>query len=97
MAATCSRARMLASKGDRNAMDLADLFCREARLRIASHFRNLFGPHDGALYRISRQVLQDEYLWLEQGIVGMVPPKPSGGVGAHGDITPRPEPASIGD
>jgi alkylation response protein AidB-like acyl-CoA dehydrogenase len=71
MAATCSRAHMLAARGDRNALDLADLFCREARLRIADHFRNLFGPNDGALYRISRQVLEGEYQWLEDGIVPM--------------------------
>ena len=96
MAATCSRAHMLARHGDRNALDLADLFCREARLRIAQHFRTLFGPNDGALYRVSQQVLKDEYPWLEQGIVGMEPPVPSGGAGEDRTAA-REEPAEIGD
>ncbi|HEX5438892.1 MAG TPA: acyl-CoA dehydrogenase family protein [Gemmatimonadaceae bacterium] len=98
MAAACSRAQMLASRGDENALALADLFCREARLRIAEHFRHLFGPNDRALHRVARDVLKDDYLWLEQGIVGMAPPHPSGGAepvespgGNHA------EPAHIGD
>jgi alkylation response protein AidB-like acyl-CoA dehydrogenase len=71
MAASCSRAHMLAQRGDHNALDLADVFCREARLRIADHFRHLFGPNDAALYRLSQRVLKGEYEWLEEGIVGM--------------------------
>ncbi len=71
MAATCSRAHMLAKKGDSNALVLADLFCREARLRIADHFRYFFGPNDTALYAIAMQVLKGDYAWLERGIVGM--------------------------
>ncbi|HEX6537263.1 MAG TPA: acyl-CoA dehydrogenase family protein, partial [Gemmatimonadaceae bacterium] len=43
MAAACVRARMLCTKGNTEAMALADLFCREARLRIAEHFRNFYG------------------------------------------------------
>jgi alkylation response protein AidB-like acyl-CoA dehydrogenase len=71
MAATCSRALMLAKQGDQNALDLADVFCREARVRIADHFRHLFGPNDAALYRLSQRVLKGEYEWLEEGIVGL--------------------------
>ncbi|MGH7720889.1 MAG: acyl-CoA dehydrogenase family protein [Gemmatimonadaceae bacterium] len=78
MAASCSRAHMLSRRGDRNAEVLADLFCREARLRIAEHFRNLFGQNDAALYKVSQQVLRGEYEWLEQGIVGIAPMQPSG-------------------
>lgn len=69
MAASCSRAQQLAARGDRNALDLADVFCREARLRIAEHFRNLFGPNDAALYRLSQRVLSGEYDWLARGTV----------------------------
>jgi alkylation response protein AidB-like acyl-CoA dehydrogenase len=54
MSAVCSRAQMLAGRGNANAVQLADVFCREARLRIASHFRNLFGPTDASLYRLSQ-------------------------------------------
>ena len=71
MSASCVRAVKVARGGDANAIDLADVFCREAQLRIADHFRNLFGPTDGALYRLSQRVLQGEFTWLEQGIVAM--------------------------
>jgi alkylation response protein AidB-like acyl-CoA dehydrogenase len=71
MAAACSRAQMLSKAGDRNAYDLAELFCRESRMRIAASFRNLFGRNDGALYRVSQKVVKGEYLWLEQGIADL--------------------------
>ncbi len=71
MSASCVRAVKLAKDGDTNAPDLADVFCREAQLRIADHFRNLFGPTDGALYRLSQRVLQGEFTWLERGTVAM--------------------------
>jgi hypothetical protein len=63
---------MLAQRGEPSAVDLADLFCREARLRIESHFRTLFGPNDGPIYRVSQRVLAGEFRWLEQGIVNLV-------------------------
>ena len=71
MSSSCVRAVKVAKDGDTNAIDLADVFCREAQLRIADHFRNLFGPTDGALYRLSQRVLQGEFTWLENGIVAM--------------------------
>ncbi|MEJ7811172.1 MAG: acyl-CoA dehydrogenase family protein [Gemmatimonadaceae bacterium] len=79
MAAACTRAQMLVRKGDPNALDLADLFCREARLRIEDHFRNLFGENDAALYRVAMNVLKGEYAWLERGIVPLPewPPQPT--------------------
>ncbi len=79
MSATCSRARMLASHGSANATELANVFCREARLRIADHFRNLFGPNDASLYRLSQGVMKGEYEWLEEGIVAMEGPDPDTG------------------
>ena len=71
MSAVCSRAQMLAGRGSPNAIDLADVFCREARLRIAAHFRNLFGRNDASLYRLSQGVMKGDYEWLEEGIVRM--------------------------
>jgi hypothetical protein len=69
MASACSRARALAAKGDSSALEVADLFCNEARLRIAEHFRNLFGPNDAALYKVSQRVMAGDLTWLEDGIV----------------------------
>jgi hypothetical protein len=74
ISAACSRAHMLAKKqGRKEALELADLFCREARHRIAQHFRDLFGPNDTQLYKVSQRVLKGEHAWLEAGIVGMLP------------------------
>ena len=75
IAATCSRAQMLAKQGRREAITLADAFCLEARQRIREHFRSLFGPSDPALYKVAMQVLRGEHSWLEDGIVGLTPPE----------------------
>src|SRR6478672_6796322 len=68
MSAACVRAHMLASKGRKEAIALADTFCREARLRIDDHFRNLYGPNDANLYKLAMSVLKGEHAWLEHGI-----------------------------
>jgi hypothetical protein len=99
MSAACTRAHMLANTGDANvgganAVELADLFCRESRLRIAAHFDNLFGRNDAALYRVSQQVLEGEYEWLERGIIHTPEPAPSGM--APDQKAARPEPAIVG-
>jgi hypothetical protein len=72
MTAACVRARMLAEQGNREATELADLFCREARERIKANFRRFYGKNDAALYRVSQRVLAGDHAWLEQGIVGLM-------------------------
>lgn len=69
MSATLSRAQMLAREGNRQAIALADAFCREARDRIEGSFRALYGKHDGSLYRLAQAVVKGDHAWLEQGIV----------------------------
>src|ERR1019366_1888761 len=70
MAATCSRAQMLATKLNQpGAVQLADAFCAEARQRIEQHFRSLYGPNDEKLYKLAMSVLKGEHAWLENGIV----------------------------
>ena len=71
MAATCSRAQADAKRGNKGAIALADVFCREARLRIDELFENMFGPNDDKVYKLSQQVLKGEHSWLEAGIIGM--------------------------
>ena len=68
MSAACVRAQMLAKKGQKEAIALADTFCREARLRVADHFDKLFGPNDENLYKLAMSVLKGEHAWLERGI-----------------------------
>ena len=69
MSAACVRAKMLADNGQKEAIMLADTFCREARLRIEDLFRDLYGPNDENLYKLAMSVLKGEHEWLEQGIV----------------------------
>lgn len=73
MAAACVRAQMLAGRGQREAYRLADVFCREARLRIRRNFAALYGRTDGAVYRLAQSVLKGEHVWLEEGIAGIEP------------------------
>jgi alkylation response protein AidB-like acyl-CoA dehydrogenase len=69
MAAACSRAEMLRKKGQREAVELADLFCRYARRRVRATFRTVFDNEDVRTYAIARQVLEGKHQWLEQGLV----------------------------
>jgi hypothetical protein len=69
MAAACVRAQMLAQRGRAEALDLADVFCRNARLRIRQNFATLHGPADVATYRLARQVLEGTHEWLEEGVI----------------------------
>ena len=90
MAAACSRAHMLAKNGQREAIALADLFCREARERIKVHFDQFYGPNDDAMYKVAMQVLKADHAWLEQGIVGLDPVvATTSGVGARDSATER--------
>jgi alkylation response protein AidB-like acyl-CoA dehydrogenase len=69
MSAACVRARHLAKQGDKNALILADLFCRGARRRVRRHFQDTFRNHDVMTYRVAQDVLAGKYAWLETGIV----------------------------
>jgi len=85
MTAACVRARMLEQQGNREATELADLFCREARQRIETNFDRFYGKNDRAIYKVSQQVLGGAHEWLEQGIVGIMDerPAPSGSKGGR--------------
>ena len=76
MAASISYATMLASKGGetKNAMDLADVFCAEARMRIDSNFEHLFDNHDEESYKLVSDLLKGEFDWLQGDLVQPVMP-----------------------
>jgi hypothetical protein len=79
MAATISYATMLAKKGEKNALELADLFCREARVRIDQNFRTLFDNHDDLQYRVVQKMMKGEYEWLEGPLVQPIVPTAEAG------------------
>jgi hypothetical protein len=72
MSATLSRAHALAESGaaeGREAPVLADLFCRNARRRIAASFRAMWRNDDDRKYRVARQVLEGRHRWLERDVI----------------------------
>ncbi|MET9867801.1 acyl-CoA dehydrogenase family protein, partial [Streptomyces sp. NPDC006386] len=71
MSAACVRAEMLRSQGDhgREAYQLADVFCRQARIRIEELFTRLWTNTDDLDRKVVKGVLSGTYEWLERGIV----------------------------
>lgn len=73
IAVTCSRAALLHSKGkDEGAVELADLFSRQAKGRIEKQFRSLFCNDDKFTYHVAQETLKGKYRWLEDGIIGPI-------------------------
>ena len=54
-------------RGD-EAVELADLFIRQARRRVEALFGELFSNDDDANYALAQQVLEGRHTWLEEGI-----------------------------
>ncbi|GGZ47679.1 acyl-CoA dehydrogenase [Streptomyces inusitatus] len=87
MSAACVRAELLRS-GDgpgREAYQLADVFCRQARIRVEELFTRLWSNTDDIDHRVVEGVLSGRYTWLEEGIVD-----PSGEGPWIADATPGP-------
>ncbi len=72
ISATCSYAQHLLKQGDApdNLVELVDLFCRGARLRIDAAFAGVSKNTDRPGYKVARGVIEDQYRWLESGVVG---------------------------
>ncbi|MCA1005476.1 acyl-CoA dehydrogenase family protein [Rhodococcus hoagii] len=71
MSAACVRADMEHAEDPvrgEAAVDLADAFCKQSRLRIDRLFAALWENTDDTDHRISRGVLGGEYTWLEDGV-----------------------------
>ncbi len=69
MAASCVKANMLAKQGNKEAIALADLFCRAARQRIEALFANFYGAYDREMYTVAQNVMKGQHAWLESGII----------------------------
>ncbi len=68
MSAAISRARKLESQGNRDAVQLADLFCRMARRRIRDKFHAIGHNDDVLKYQIAKNTLSGQYAWIEDCI-----------------------------
>ncbi len=69
MAATVGRAKALKAEGDGEVESVADLFCREARVRIESNFHALKRNEDKAERVVAKSILEGKETWLEKEIV----------------------------
>ncbi|RAG80450.1 acyl-CoA dehydrogenase [Streptacidiphilus pinicola] len=73
MSAACVRAELLRSTQGpdegRAAYELADVFCRQARLRVEGLFGRLWDNTDRADRRLADQVMTGRYTWLEEGVL----------------------------
>jgi hypothetical protein len=78
MSAACVRAQLDADGTGRGeeARELADLFCRQARLRAEELFSQLWTNTDAADSALARRVLAGRYTWLEEGIIDPSIPGP---------------------
>jgi len=66
MSAACVRARI---SGDPAELELADLFCRQSRVRVDALFTALWHNTDGVDVRAARRVVEGRYAFLEEGIL----------------------------
>jgi alkylation response protein AidB-like acyl-CoA dehydrogenase len=71
MIAACAKAQAMVrfQPSEQSPVELADLFCQDARARITQSFHTLHQNHDPQLYRTAQDVMAGRYTWLEQGLV----------------------------
>ena len=69
--AVCARARkeLAADPSNTGPLELADLFCRQARRRVHDRFEDVFFNDDKRGYKVAQRVLKGAHAWLERGIV----------------------------
>jgi hypothetical protein len=71
ISAACARARQELARdpANRGPVELADLFCRQARRRVHDRFEDVFFNDDARTYTVAQRVLKGAHAWLERGIV----------------------------
>ena len=67
MTAACVRAQR--DRADATAVELAEAFCRQARVRSEQLFDQLWHNCDDSDQTLARGVLEGRYTWLEEGIL----------------------------
>ncbi|MER6025604.1 acyl-CoA dehydrogenase family protein [Streptomyces sp. NPDC001851] len=71
MSAACVRAELLRRRDEhgREAYQLADAFCRQARIRVEELFGRLWTNTDALDHSVVKGVLGGAYTWLEEGVI----------------------------
>ena len=70
MSAVCSYAASLKKDGgeQKNGIQLADYYCKEAKLRIGNLFREIRSNNDKATLKLNKSYMKGEYSWMEEDI-----------------------------
>jgi alkylation response protein AidB-like acyl-CoA dehydrogenase len=72
MSAACVRAEMIRGE-DRErgeaAYELADLFCRQATLRVEALYEGLWHNTDDEDRALAKKVVEGRYAWMEEGVI----------------------------
>jgi alkylation response protein AidB-like acyl-CoA dehydrogenase len=78
MSAVCVRAQMDAAETARGgtAIELADAFCRQARLRVEELFDRLWRNTDALDAQLAKKVLAGEFTWQDEGVIDPSIPGP---------------------
>jgi alkylation response protein AidB-like acyl-CoA dehydrogenase len=87
MSAACVRAELIRSDEPdhaESAMQLADTFCQQARLRVDALFDRLWSNSDESDQALAKGVLAGEFTWLEDGVLDPSLPGPWIGDATHG-------------
>jgi hypothetical protein len=73
ISAACSRAQAMVKKNPRETgpRELADVFSLQARRRVEQKFREVWANDDDVTYTAARHLLDDHFMWLEEGLVKM--------------------------
>lgn len=71
IASVCSYADFLAKEdpGQKEAIELADYFCRMAQRRVLANFKALKDNEDRAANKLAEGVIEEKFKWLEKGII----------------------------
>ncbi|MFF4773217.1 acyl-CoA dehydrogenase family protein [Microtetraspora fusca] len=89
MTATCIRAQEDAATHGNAALEIADTFCRQARLRADALFTRLWINSDTADTRLARRILAGRYAFVEDGILDASTDGPWIASGAAGKSTAK--------
>lgn len=74
ISAACVRAQALVAAGKpeaREAVELADLFSRNASRRVDAAFKALWNNDDARKYRVAKHVLDGKHVWMENELMGL--------------------------
>jgi hypothetical protein len=100
MAATLSYADHLVGTRteDRTPLDLADLYCREARRRIEANFRAVRHHFNRSYGKVAGLLMDGQLDWLGEGAANPIPPQYRDWTShdyEHPGVVPRPAPERV--